>query len=396
MGKFSPPFSTAQQKVLAILPKCTSIPSIIGSLYIVYDVTKRKDHQKRVYGRILVLMSIMDLLYGVKTFASTWIIPEEALSVWGAKGSVETCTAWGFIGHGSSLSSALYNGSLSAYFLLTITFSWRQRHFTKWVEVLLHAIPLSVGWGTAFVGIGLGLFNPIGWTCWIGTYPPGCGENFPCQRGDYERQDLYRWVFFHAQLWFVFCLSAVAMVLMYLSVRKKEKVMERYNFSDSSSEAILRRRDARRQSLSRKVAIQACLYIFFFFLAWIFPMVQFVVAQKTRHLYFPLLCLTSFFNPLQGFFDLCIYLRPRYLSFREQSRESGIRYTCRQAVINTFSAKNDRVGAETYDPDEDPALRQNLAENLSSPSVTDTGQPSSGAESPLKKDVENHRECEAR
>jgi hypothetical protein len=301
----------------------------------------------------------MDIIFGIKTFLSTWPIPEQTPFVWGAIGTFSTCTAFGFIGHGASLASAIYNGSLTVYFLLTIAFSWREQKIRdSYVEFFLHAIPLTIGWGTAVVGIPLDLYNPIGWTCWIGTFPPGCGVAYPCLRGDFERQDAYRWAFFHAYLWVVFLFSALAMLLIYRSVRKREDAMHQYDFEDHSSSF---RVSEKRESLSRKVAIQSFLFVFFFFLTWIFPMVQFVVAQETGYLYFPLLCLTVIFTPLQGFFDVSIYLRPRYLKYRVRRRSSGGMVTRRQAVIMAFSAANDhdnKVEGETYDPEEDPVLQQ--------------------------------------
>lgn len=89
------------------------------------------------------------------------------------------------------------------------------------------------------------------------------------------------------------------------------------NFSDSSNE------DGQRTKLSQKVTVQALLYIVFFFLTWIFPMVQFVVANQTGNLLFPLLALTTILNPLQGFYDALIYARPRYLQYR--AREAARR-----------------------------------------------------------------------
>lgn len=68
--------------------------------------------------------------------------------------------------------------------------------------------------------------------------------------------------------------------------------------------------------LSKRVATQAFLYIFFFFATWIFPMIQFVVANNTGNLLFPLLVLTTILNPSQGAYDALIYLRPRYLQYR--------------------------------------------------------------------------------
>ena len=173
----------------------------------------------------------MDFLYSIKTFMSTWIVPEETGS-WGATGSLESCEAFGFIGHGSALSSAMYNASLAIYFALTIAFSYKERDISgTCIEYCLHLVPLLTGWGTAIVGFPLEFYNSIGWTCWIATYPLGCGsELYPCTRSNPRTVNISRWLFFHLELWASFLVCVVAMTSIFLVVRKQEKKMERYEF----------------------------------------------------------------------------------------------------------------------------------------------------------------------
>ena len=319
-SRYTPPFTVTQQKVLAVLPKVTSIPSLLGSAYIIQHVLRKRNG--RIYHRILLVMSAMDFIYAAKCFMSTWVIPSE-LTIWQARGNTQTCDAWGFMGHGASLSSALYNASLAIYFCLTVAFGWRERALQQRCkfETLAHAIPLVVGWSTAIASLLLELNNPIGWTCWIGTYPPGCGLpapwSPPCQRASVKQVDIYRWALFHAELWFAFVLCAIAMIIMVMKVRQRENAMARYVFGGDGSDST-RRSSERRVILSQKVTTQASLYIFFFFVTWIFPMVQFVVGNQTGYLLFPFLVLTTLVNPLQGFYDAIIYARPRYLQYRER------------------------------------------------------------------------------
>lgn len=246
------------------------------------------------------------------------------------------------------------------YFLVTISFSWKEHKVRERIEFLLHAIPLAIGWGTAIVGIPLDLYNPIGWTCWIGTYPPGCGATtFPCTRADPDSVDIYRWGFFHAELWFLYVMSLIAMIVIYWSVKTKEDAMQKYGFrgATGSSESSSSESPAK-QSLSRRVAMQAFLYMFCFFITWIFPMIQFVVSKRTGALYFPLLCFTVILQPLQGFFDCCIYLRPRYLNYLNERSSSprDVPRTRMNAFIKALSAQveSDAEG-ETYDPEKEMA-----------------------------------------
>mmetsp|Transcript_32358 Transcript_32358/g.78949 ORF Transcript_32358/g.78949 Transcript_32358/m.78949 type:complete len:271 (-) Transcript_32358:107-919(-) len=236
--RFIPPFTVPQQKALAIIPKVTSSLSIVGSSYIIIHVLRRSKLRRRVYTRILLVMSFMDLLFSIKSFLSTWIIPSMTPFVYGAAGNFQTCDAWAFIGHGSSLSSALYNGTLAIYFALTIAYNYREHDISgKWIEYAFHLFPLLSGWGTAIVAVSLpNMFGPIGWTCWLGTYPPGCGTRFPCIRGDPDRLFMYRVVLFYLFLWISFLICLISMIVIFRVIRKQERRMtERYSFRPTTT-----------------------------------------------------------------------------------------------------------------------------------------------------------------
>jgi len=334
--------------VLALVPKFTSLPSIVGSAYIVQHVLRSRKRRQKTYHRLLALMSAMDFIYAIKVFLSTWINPEGTGYL--ASGTTETCAAAGFLGHGGSLSSIMYNGSLTLYYLLTIVFSWRLDKIKK-IEPWLHGLPLAIGWSTAFATLPMDLMNPIGWTCWIGYFPVTCdvNPNVECTRG--INASIYRWAFFHIELWLCFLFSAFAMVNIYFRLRKNEIAVKKYEFESQaersfeadesiqapqSGRSLMNRRSTtgrnhhglssrkhKKHKLSRRFGSQAAFYILAFFLSWIFPMVMFLVAEVTGYLLYPLLVTTVVFNPMQGFFNCLIYIRPRYIRYREGRRDAS-------------------------------------------------------------------------
>mmetsp|Transcript_34268 Transcript_34268/g.83123 ORF Transcript_34268/g.83123 Transcript_34268/m.83123 type:complete len:429 (+) Transcript_34268:93-1379(+) len=380
--KYLPPFSLEQQMVLALVPKFTAIPSIVGSVYIVQHVLRSRKRRQRTYHRLLALMSAMDFIYAIKVFLSTWINPEGTGYL--ASGTTQTCAAAGFLGHGGSLSSIMYNGSLTLYYLLTIVFSWRLDK-VKRIEPLLHGLPLAIGWSTAFATLPMDLMNPIGWTCWIGYFPVTCNvnPNLECTRG--INASIYRWAFFHIELWLCFLFSAFAMVNIYFRLRKNEIAVKKYEFesqADRSFEAdrsldtdeamqppqsgrsLFNRRSTttrnatstrKKYKLSRRFGSQAGFYILAFFLTWIFPMIMFVVAEVTGYLLYPLLVATVVFNPMQGFFNCLIYIRPRYIRNREERRSqapSSVGNTPSHAPSHIQCIRNAVELAGTDDEDE--------------------------------------------
>lgn len=190
--RFTFPFTERQLKANALVPKFASVPAIAGSLFIVQHVLRSKKRRGRVYHRILLMMSAHDFLFSLKNFSSTWPIPKSTM-IYGSSGTQATCTAAGFLGHGSALTSICYNFSLTLFFVLVVRFGWKdERIRSSHVELFLHGIPMLIGWSTAIAGLPLKLYNPLGWTCWINTSPPGCIDNETCLRGD--NAGIYRYV----------------------------------------------------------------------------------------------------------------------------------------------------------------------------------------------------------
>jgi hypothetical protein len=94
-----------QQKTLAIAPKCTSVLSMIGSLYVICNVLSRENSPHRCgqngssYTNLLLGLSVADLIASIGIFLSTWPIPKDNIYsdyIWGDDwGNQTTCNAQG-------------------------------------------------------------------------------------------------------------------------------------------------------------------------------------------------------------------------------------------------------------------------------------------------------------
>jgi hypothetical protein len=91
-------FNEKQQVAVAIIPKFSSFMSILGSSCIINEILFR-DRRKlqRVYHRILLTMSLYDVLESSFNFQSSWPIPRGTEGVAFAVGNQQWCTAQGFI-----------------------------------------------------------------------------------------------------------------------------------------------------------------------------------------------------------------------------------------------------------------------------------------------------------
>ena len=132
---------------MAILPKCSAVPSLLGCTYIIQHVVRSPKRRNRVYHRLLLCMSFYDALWSIWNFVGTWTNPTDS-NTWGAMGTTESCEFMGFVGHLSALSSILYSVALTVFFLLVIVYGWSEAKIQKYCEPWFHMLPNALGWAT--------------------------------------------------------------------------------------------------------------------------------------------------------------------------------------------------------------------------------------------------------
>jgi hypothetical protein len=89
-------FSKDQQVLVAFLPKLSSLLSMAGSSWIITEVMTCHRKRSNVYHRLLLCMSIYDILESIWNFASTWPIPKETVGLFQPIGTTGTCVTQGF------------------------------------------------------------------------------------------------------------------------------------------------------------------------------------------------------------------------------------------------------------------------------------------------------------
>ena len=183
-------FSEQEQVALAILPKISSMASLIGSLLILYEILVL-DRRKlgRVYHRILLAMSLYDVVESSFNFQSSWPIPRGTKGVAFARGNTEWCEAQGFFLQ-FGIVIPILNMCLSIYYLLVIKYSWTEEDIRIYAEPWFHVVSLSVALVTAGMGLAYDLFNNSNLWCWYAPFPSDCldsfryGDEANCIRGD--------------------------------------------------------------------------------------------------------------------------------------------------------------------------------------------------------------------
>jgi hypothetical protein len=331
------------------------------------------------YHRMLLSISILDILHSFWAALSTLPVPATTGAVF-AHGTVATCTAQGFFVQLSN-STLVYMASLTTYFMLKICHNVSDADMRKKYEYWLHVVPLVLAFGTSFAGVALKIFNPIALPemgCWVSPYPRGCHIRGGCTRGFKvgEYVDLYAWMF--SYVW-IFASAAVVLVncsLIYAKIRGQEKKNADYfaarlqrnssSMINPSNDALdlpsqmsqmsnvtsdlgvssveqsneefriaspstqeqpvgskTRRRMVAKVNASRAASVQCILYVSsaFFTAIWIWlPWLGSKLGVDLKWRFF-FAFMVNIVNPLQGVFNLFVFIRIQYLNLRRTEPE---------------------------------------------------------------------------
>ena len=381
MAPFNGIPSERQQITLALAPKFAASLSLLGSSYIIWDILLHKKKRQRrssrhnnnissssssitTYHRLLIGLSVCDLLMSAGLFTTTWPMPVDTTKhVFGAIGTVQTCEAVGFIEQ-AGVAAVIYNASLSCYYLVRIRYGMAPHVIQSRLEPWMHAVPIVFGLTTMIASLQLDLYNSGLFDCWIAPFPQGCQESWrsadgstDCERGN--NASLYQWVFDVIPKWSCVLLVTINMWLVHRAVyRQEQSTLKRTlrcavaaaanptlnnnnNFSQKPTPRV-----------ARRLARQSYLYVGALYLTYIPVIITRSTELISGVVYYGMLLTISIFIPLQGFWNgtfvdcsyilrgmspfallrltikfsyylfpsVIVYLRPRYLERREKQR----------------------------------------------------------------------------
>lgn len=114
-----------------------------------------------------------------------------------------------------------------------IKFNWTNDQLVK-IERYVHAFILIFSVGTSILGLPLTMYNEVKTVCWVIGSPDPCGHSssipsdIPCDRGDWAW--LFGILLFYGPLWLCVILTIIAMLMIYVQVRRTLKRNEQYRF----------------------------------------------------------------------------------------------------------------------------------------------------------------------
>lgn len=366
--------SEAQLKSIVIAPKITGGLSMIGSSLICWDILKdRRIKLGKVYHRLLLVMSAMDIFLSFSLFLSTWPIPKDTDDApWLASGNDATCTAQGFA-QVFFMPAIFYNAYLSIYYVLVIVYGWPERRIVP-LERCAHAFTFLFSCVTAFTALALDMYgsNFLVWCFITGSWNLQLAMNIAWQ-------------------WLAFVVVFVNMLFLSWKIGQQFRTQQKYgearvrasmqlqeaqqaqqDTSKRARESWLSRPSMklaswRRKSIARpqnpmaSIKTQAALYALSFLLSES-SNVAVSIAYYTNEgnavpawvLQYALITL-----PLQGFWNCLIHFRPRLLQWykdkqkkRELKRSVAItsRMTAYPSTAMDCSTNDCNIVANTQQP----------------------------------------------
>lgn len=334
-------FPTTRVRTVVWVRRTSAILSLIGSLLIIFMVTRRKLKKNgsplRTYHRLLFGTSIADAIASACAIVGP-IAAWDFLPIEGTKGNVQTCNAQAFLWQWFFLSTACYNGFLILYFTLATVSKLKESEIERRVEPFMHAVAWFFPLATAITALVLNLYTPalFGlWGCWIGEWPPSCRQNRDtCVIG--EHSDAFYMAFILVPLYCLIACMYICLTIIYCAAHRKARSTIRQSQVSLQQQASSRRRSSlsltnnavASMKLLQKMKRQALVYATIFLFTYVFLVVTNTMSWFDKvggrgKNWFPLTILVSMSTVGQGICNFGVFIRPRYSRLRKTNRNKS-------------------------------------------------------------------------
>ena len=309
-----------------LLPTSATM-SFIASSTILYKILSSPTKLKSPYTRLLTGLSGYDMLSSLSLMFSSTAAPRTS-SAWGAVGTDETCSMQGFVMLVGQIGAPFYNLGLCIYYLCIIKYSMPDERFSLKIEPYIH---IFTGVFALFVAIfslstgsiNVGSINRVEYSCYLSPHPITCTveDDVECIRGSLA--PLLQVVLVFIPLTITMIGIFVVLAVISAAIRFQENRMAQYIFRLRDGQTSRRQLNSR----NRKVMLQALSYATAIAIchspALIFFFVGSPVMTNNESPSIPaiVMILQAILTPLQGFFNVMIYIRPQICNIRNGNSE---------------------------------------------------------------------------
>jgi hypothetical protein len=306
----------------ATVPKITGSISAVSSSLIIYLIYRSKPKLSTIYHRIMLGMSVADIMASTAMALTTLPMPGNDDPYWAETFSVavgvqdglgtvywrdqtklgtrQTCAAQGFFVATGIIIMFSYNGTLCVYYACAIALRMKEANIRKKIEPFIHGLPLLIGLAPVIPSFIYRFYNPTMHDAWCTLYPlHDTGRLVQSQR-DFLKNSMLVGIgilFFNVLISFTLIIWRVVQngrQLAQADRRGDIQIDERFKAAHRNSRLIIS------QSLAYTGAI---------LLTLIFPIVRNMVSiGASDPLIIGMSNLTMIFMPLQGFLNFTIFL----------------------------------------------------------------------------------------
>jgi hypothetical protein len=339
--------------------------SLLGSLAIIFIIWKdRRKKLKFLYHRILFAVSLIDCVASLNFAFGFLVVPEGIF--WGAHGNTASCEASGFL-NTFFASQIPYNFGLALYYLLILRYGKTQEFVARYIEPYIHILSLSIPIGVTVWGLFTSALNPLpflgGW-CSFAKYPPLCdavaGE---CSRGLTSLATTVAMLF--GVMLPSFIGIAIIMCMIISHVRGRIAAVTLYRTRQGLDQTV------------RQTVIQSLLYIS----ASLLPNALLLVNHSFTYLFptqqktvrFATAFLIKLVVPLQGLFNLIIYVRPQYIALRRKRGGSPSFFSLLSEIVVGAKSRLLEADEDCFSDDFAPELAIPGSDNFDDKSESNSG-----------------------
>ena len=343
-------------RALAIAPYVPAALSLLGSSLSIYvavnNAFKKKEAPRRsrrgrqpqhVFFRLLLTVSSFDWITSFLFLGfGSWAVPQGTGVAFGERGTETTCRVAGTTAVFLTI-SVVSNTLLTIYHVLVVVLEkseeWIQSHY---VDRIFLAIPIAASFALLIITNVLGFLQPmyiLSGMCGPEPYPPGCIHNpeQECTAGVKVNTAYIQGPLLLSS----FLVLSISMILMVRKVWLTERKLLRYATiwrqdtsqevenseriengptdtasNDSSTKIKLR--------LTKTIGLRGLFYTGAYFLCYICYGLTYVLPMRVpatpdyRHVWFPIAFGAKLLTPLKGFFNVFIFLAPRYQELTQE------------------------------------------------------------------------------
>ncbi len=399
-------FRDSHGRAISICRAISGMTSILSSCTLIWMIVRSYKGLSTTQHRLLLGLCICDIFYSWPQTMFNIMSPAEMnYYVWNARGNVTSCVTQGFFIVLGSSCGLFYNCALNFFYLAIIKYEKATDFVRNKMEPFLHIVPVVIGLSWSISLLIKDHLNDDGSGACVSQYyyPPHCqGYDVGTVRSDETEHDIHfdipcgrglegsstATIFMIIMIFIPGIIIGGSLVMIYRCVRNLERKLALYginiaarartraevvsnstNRDPQQSEITTQQKRDRRSSLrsfmdwllsrsnrsqtasrsnniqsqKRAVMHKAFGYSFGWFLSYGSHMIGLLIMLSGQGYPLSLLYVGSIFSPLQGFYNLIIFMLPKIISAKNRSRR-GESITWWRAFTTAFwsRGKDDR------------------------------------------------------